>query len=507
MTEASPTEALRIEPNDAYNQTLVQNVHPHDWQNPTPSGRYNLVVVGGGTAGLICAIGAAGMGAKVALIESHLLGGDCLNFGCVPSKALIRAARSIYEVQNSDKFGVSVDNAEVHFSKVMERMRRLRSEISHHDSAERFSQLGIDVYIGKGSFISPKEIEVGGTKLSFAHAVIATGAKARVAAIPGLKEVGFLTSETVFSLTELPRRLIVIGAGPIGCELAQSFARLGSSVTIVGRDPSVLPREDTDAAAILAKQFESENIATLLGADIQSVDRSKDGSKVVRYSVGQETREVVADEILLAIGRVPNVEGMGLKSAGVEFSPRGVVVSDKMRTSNKRIYAAGDVCSRYQFTHAADAMARIVIQNALFFGRKKASALTIPWCTYTSPEIAHVGMSQKEAIQSNATTLTVPLASIDRAILEGDKEGFGRVHTDKKGNILGATLVAGHAGELIGEMSLAMTHKLTLGQVSQAIMPYPTQSEIWKRLGDQWNRTRLTPFVAWIAKKWLSWIR
>ncbi len=511
-TNDSPMNESRADalvlPDDEYNQALVKNVHPADWQNPTPNGRYNMVVIGGGTAGLICAIGAAGMGAKVALIERHLLGGDCLNFGCVPSKSLLRIARAMHDARSLDKFGGKAESVSLDFGDAMKRMRRLRAEISEHDSAQRFADLGVDVFIGDASFVSKTEVAVGDQRLRFARAVIATGARARAADIPGLHDAGFLSNDTVFSLTELPRRLVVVGAGPIGCELAQAFSRMGSEVTIIGREPDLLPREDPDAAAVLSAQFRCEGIQLLLGTDLNSVEIQDDGSKTLLCKQGGNTIEVAADEILLSIGRVPNTEGLGLEQAGVQYDRDGVRVSDKLRTSNRRIYAAGDICSKYQFTHAADAMARIVIQNALFFGQKKASSLVIPWCTYTDPEIAHVGITGAEAEQSSAITQTVQLASMDRALLDGETAGFARVHAEpKKGRILGATLVATHAGEMIAEMSLAMTTNQRLGTLARTIHPYPTQSEVWKRLGDEWNRKRFTPFIAKLFKRWLAWIR
>jgi pyruvate/2-oxoglutarate dehydrogenase complex dihydrolipoamide dehydrogenase (E3) component len=499
-----------ILPDDAHNRALVSNVHPPAWTNPQPSGRYNLVVIGAGTAGLVSAVGAAGLGAKVALIERHLMGGDCLNFGCVPSKGILRAARAAQQVRTAGRFGVRTNPAvEVDFAAVMERMRRLRAGISHHDSAHRLTDLGIDVFLGEATFVAPDAIEVGGERLTFSRALIATGARAASLPIRGLDETGFLTNETVFSLTTRPNRLIVIGAGPIGCELAQAFRSFGSEVTIVSLDPQLLPREDADAAAVLTAQFEREGIAMALGARIQRVERRNHAKVVVFERAGRE-EEVAGDEILVAVGRAANVERLGLETAGVAYARTGVEVDDRLRTSNRRIYAAGDVCSAYKFTHAADAMARIVLQNALFFGRKKASALVIPWCTYTDPEIAHVGLYEQQARDRgrDVTTLTVRLDELDRAILDGESEGFARAHVDRKsGRILGATMVASHAGEMIGEMALALTERLSIGSVASTILPYPTQAEAWKRLGDSYNRTRLTPTVRRLFERWFRWTR
>ncbi len=500
------TEALVV-PDDVHNRALVANVHPPSWTNPTPSGRYNLVVLGGGTAGLVSAVGAAALGAKVAIVERHLLGGDCLNFGCVPSKAILRVARVAHEVRRASALGVRT-TCEVDFGAAMERMRRLRAGLSRNDSAQRLTGLGVDVFLGKARFVAPDAVEVDGRRLTFSRAVIATGARAASLPIPGIAEVGALTNETVFSLTELPRRLVVIGAGPIGCELAQAFRRFGSMVTIVSLDPRLLPREDGDAQAVLAAQFEREGIATALGARIRGVDR-RGADKVVRFERDGELEEVAGDEILVAIGRAPNVEGLGLEAAGVAFDERGVKVDDRLRTTNRRIFAAGDVCSAYKFTHAADAMARIVLQNALFFGRKKASALVIPWCIYTDPEIAHVGLTEAEARERglDVATFTVPLQEVDRAILDEEADGFARVHIDRKSGRIVATMVARHAGEMIGEMALAVTAGLPISTLARTIHPYPTQAEAWKRLADAWNRTHLTPRVRGFFQRLFAWRR
>ncbi len=496
-------------PDDEHNRVLVENVHPPAWKSPLPADRYNLVVVGAGTAGLVSAAGAAGLGARVALVERRLMGGDCLNFGCVPSKALLRAARALHEVRAAADFGLRIEGrVRADFAAAMTRMRRLRAGISFNDSAARLRDLGVDVYLGDARFTGPDALEVGDLRLRFKHAVIATGARAASIPVPGLAEAGYLTNETVFSLTALPRRLVVIGAGPIGCELGQAFRRFGSEVTLVSLDPRLLPRDDEEAAAVLATRFEAEGMRMALGARLIRVAREAD-TKLVVFERGRGEEHAEADEILLAVGRSANIEGLGLDAAGVEVDGDGVKVDDHLRTSNRRIYAAGDVCSAYKLTHAADAMARVVIQNALFFGRKKASALRIPWCTFTAPEVAHVGLHEKEAKQRglDVRTHTVQLAEIDRAVLDGETEGFARVHVDRAGRILGATLVAGHAGDMLGEMVLAMNEGLRIDAVARAIAPYPTQGEVWKRLGDAHQRARLTPSLRQLLRRWFSWTR
>ena len=497
-----------IEPLDEHNLKLIENVHPSTWVNPEPAPRYHMVVIGAGTAGLVSAAGAAGLGAKVALIERHLMGGDCLNVGCVPSKGVIRASRAWQDAREARaRFGgPAVAAGAGDFAAAMERMRRLRAGISHVDSARRFQSLGVDVFLGDGRFVSPDTVEVGGRRLHFRRAVVATGGRAAEPPIPGLAEAGYRTNETIFNLTELPKRLAVIGGGPIGCEMSQSFARFGSRVTHLVQEGHILPREDADAAEVVQRAMLADGVRFEFDMKVVEV-RRQGAEKMVVFERNGERHEAVVDEILLAVGRAPNVEGLGLEAAGVRYGKKGVEVDDHLRTSSKNIYACGDVASRYQFTHLADAQARIVIQNALFFGRAKVSALTIPWCTYTTPEIAHVGMYEKDAREKGleVDTLTVHLADVDRAILDGADEGFLRVHVEKgskDGRILGATLVAEHAGDMIGELCLAVTHGIGLGKIASVIHPYPTQGEVVKKAADQWRRGKLTPGVKKVFQRW-----
>jgi len=498
-------------PQDEHDAELVANVHPSDWENPEPAERYNLVVIGAGTAGLVTAAGAAGLGARVALVERHLLGGDCLNVGCVPSKCMIRSARASADVRQAERFGVRVpDGVEADFGAVMERMRRLRADISHHDSAARFRDLGVDVFLGEGRFSGPDTVEVDGRKLRFRKAVIATGARAYRPPVPGLEGAGYLTNETVFSLTKCPRRLVVFGAGPLGCELAQVFQRLGSQVTIVQRGPALLPREDPDAAAVLTDAFRRDGIEVALRTEVEKVE-VRDQQKLVHVLCDGNRGMVEADEILVGAGRQPNVEGLNLDLVGVRYDARhGVVVDDRLRTTNRRIFAAGDICLEYRFTHAADAAARIVIANALFWGRGKLSALTVPWCTYTDPEIAHVGMYEKDAEEAGfrVDTYLQPMADVDRAIADGEGEGFVKVHVRKgTDKLLGATIVARHAGEMISELTLAMVGGVGLKTISATIHPYPTQAEAIRKVADAYQRTRLTPFVKKLFDRLLAWQR
>lgn len=496
---------------DAHDKQLIENCHPARWVNPTPTGKYNLVVVGGGTAGLVSAAGAAGLGARVALVERNLLGGDCLNVGCVPSKGMIRAARAAHDMRNGKAFGIRLDGKpEVAFATVMERMRKLRAGISSRDSAQRFKKLGIDVYLGNGRFVGPGAVEVAGKHLEFNRAVIATGARAAELPVPGLAEAGYLTNENVFTLTELPRCIAIIGAGPIGCELAQAFARFGSEVYLVEALHGIMPNEDPDASEVVRGSMMDRDSVKLMCCGKELKVRNADGRKRLTLNSHENHYDIVVDEILVGGGRKPNLEDLGLEAAGVDYTAQGVTVDDRLRTSNSRIYAAGDICSRFKFTHAADAMARLVIANALFFARRKVTDLVIPWCTYTDPEIAHVGFYEKDAktVGFDVGTITQPLSEVDRAILDGEEEGFARVHYDKKtGRILGGTIVARHAGEMIGELTLAMTAKQGMSVLSSTIHSYPTQAEVLRKIGDAYMRKKLTPTVKKVIEKWLAWRR
>lgn len=510
MSEHSQ-EGQIMAPWDQHNQALTAQVRPADWKNPKPASRYNLVVIGAGTAGLVSAAGAAGLGAKVALIERHMLGGDCLNVGCVPSKALIRAARAAAAVRDADGFGVQVpEGMRVDFGRVMERMRRLRASIAPNDSVQRFSGLGVDVFLGAGRFVDDTTVAVGDDRLRFKKAVIATGARAAAPPIEGLDHVPYLTNETLFRLTERPRRLAVIGAGPIGCEMAQAFARFGAEVLLVEAANGILPREDRDAAGLVLTALGRDGVRLLDGAQGLRLAKAADGKvRLVLHSHGQPYDEVV-DQLLVAVGRAPNVEGLDLAAAGVAYDKKGVQVNDYLQTSRSHIFAAGDICSPYQFTHAADFMARIVIRNALFFGRSKASALTIPWCTYTEPEIAHVGLYENQAREQGIgiDTFTRELGEVDRSILEGNTDGLVRVHVRKGSDkIVGATIVAANAGDLIAEVTLAMTHGLGLKQIAATIHPYPTQAEALRQVADAYNRTRLTPFARSLFSRLMAWRR
>jgi pyruvate/2-oxoglutarate dehydrogenase complex dihydrolipoamide dehydrogenase (E3) component len=505
-----------ILPADEYNQALVNNVHPPDWINPEPAGRYNLVVIGAGTAGLVTAAIGAALGAKVALIERHLMGGDCLNIGCVPSKGMMRASRIWAQVRHATEFGIQIpETARCDFSTVMARMRKLRARISAMDSARRYQKMGVDVFLGHGRFTGPATVEVRDKTLKFVKAVICTGARPTTPSIPGLTEVGHHTNETIFTLTQLPHRIAVIGAGPIGCELAQAFVRFGSQVCVFEQMGRILPLEDADAAEILQQQMKREGIDFIFNCKIIRVVTRR-AEKVFHYTVDGIEKEYVVDEILVGVGRSPNVEDMDLERADVDYDSRsGVKVNHRLKTTNPRVFAAGDVCFPFKFTHTADALAQIVIQNALFphplgLGYASTDSLIIPWCTYTDPEVAHVGMYETEAKAKGVEmeTYTFKLSEVDRAILDGEEEGFARVHIRKGSDqIIGATIVAAHAGDMISQLSLAMTAGVGFSTFSRTIYPYPTQSEVIKKAANQWRKQTLTEGKKRLLGRWFSWAR
>ena len=495
--------AVSISPLDEYNQQLIANVHPPDWANPKPADRYDLVVIGAGTAGLVTAKGAAGLdiGLKVALIEKNLMGGDCLNVGCVPSKCLIRSSRVVADMKNAKPYGIQPpDRIEVDFPAVMTRMRQVRTTISPVDSAVSAKKAGVDVFFGEASFSGQDKITVGGQTLKFKKAVIATGARAVKPRIEGIEEVGYLTNETVFSMTELPPRLAVIGGGPIGCELAQAFQRLGSEVTLFHRGSHLLNKEDPDAAEVVQKAFIREGIRLVLNCQIKRVKQSPDG-KLISFVGDAGVESISVDEILAGAGRKPNVEGLNLETVGVVYDPRkGVQVNDNLKTTNAKIYGAGDICMNWKFTHAADAAARIVIKNTLFspFGlnQSKLSGLVMPWVTYTDPEIAHVGMYEQEAQAKgiDCHTIKIDFDDVDRALADGETEGFLKIlHQRGSDKILGATIVARHAGEMISEVTTAMIGGMGLSKLASVIHPYPTQADAIKKSADTYRRTLLTP--------------
>ncbi|MFM8392602.1 MAG: mercuric reductase [Acidobacteriota bacterium] len=510
---ASSTVGQYMDSEHAEDRTVLENCHPPGYCNPSGAGdgrRYNLIAIGAGAAGLVSAGGAGMLGGRAALIERNLLGGDCLNTGCVPSKALIRASRAVYEAEQSGQFGLPGEmmSGRADFGAAMERLRRVRARISHHDSVQRFQEkFGVDVFLGEARFTGPDSLEVDGQQLRFARAVIATGGRPAIPAIPGLVGNGYYTSESIFALRQLPARLAVIGGGPIGCELAQVFQRYGSRVTILNAAAQLLPREERDAALTLERRLRDEGVMIHHGVKISHIEPP---GRIVYFTPDRPAATVMAEAILVATGRVPNLEGLDLEAAGIDYDADGVIVDDHLRTSNRRVYAAGDVCSDAKFTHVADAMARIVIRNALFFGRERMSRLVIPRVTYTDPEIAHVGWSRKDGERAGVEllSLTAPLDENDRAIIDGEENGYVTVHVDQRsGLIRGGTIVARHAGEMIGQLTLAITQGLKIGALARTIQPYPTLSDSLRRVADNYEMDRIRPWQRRLLKLWLSWNR
>lgn len=468
-------------------------------------GTYNAIVIGAGTAGLVTAAGTAGLGGRVGLIERNQMGGDCLNFGCVPSKALISSARLAQQIREADQWGLQATKPEFDFSEVMARMRARRAEIAPNDSQARFESLGVDVFRGEAQFVSAHEIEVAGQKLRARHFVIATGSRATVPKIEGLDSVPYFTNETIFDqLKGRPATMIVIGGGPIGCELGQAFARLGVAVTILQSALQLLPPEDPEVGELLQQQLAAEGINVLLGAKITRA--SKQGGEI---ELRLENRASVRAEVLLiAAGRTPNLRALNLEAAQVDYDERGVKVNEYLQTSQPHIYAAGDVTNRLKFTHTADFTARIVVRNILMplqFLRQKVNWKIVPWCTFTEPEIAHVGLGEKEA-QKNGIACDiyrVDFKEIDRAVVESETIGFAKILTEKGSDkILGAVIVGARAGDLIHEFVLAMNAGIGLGKIASMIHVYPTLAELARKAGDQFNKTRLTPR----AKKIFAWL-
>ena len=486
-------------PQDAYERERMENAHPAPWRNPKPAGRYHLVVIGGGPAGLVAARAAASLGAKVALVERSSLGGGCVNVGCIPSKAIIRTSRLYAEMRNAEQYGAQVPaDIRVDFPAVMKRMHRITARVSRFDSAQRLSSAGVDVFLGEAHFTASDSLSVDGTKLRFRKALVATGARPDTSSIPGLVEAGYLTNENVFDLTELPRRLLVIGGGPLGCELAQAFCRFGARTSIAQSLPLFLPKEERDAAQLLSDSFARDGIDVRLNTEAVKV-RMEGGRKVVDLISDGYQSTVTVDAILTGTGRLPNVERLNLDAAGIDCDATlGIRIDDFLQTSNPRIYAAGDACLEHKFTHTADASARIAVHNALVLGHRRLSALTIPWCTYTDPEIAHVGLYVREARDRDipVRTFTIPMHDVHRAIADGEETGFVKIHLKERSDrILGATIVARHAGEMINEITLAIVARIGLKTLARVIHAYPTQAEGIKKAADAYFGSLRKPTI------------
>jgi pyruvate/2-oxoglutarate dehydrogenase complex dihydrolipoamide dehydrogenase (E3) component len=467
---------------------------------------YDLCVIGGGAAGLVVAAGGAGLGAKVLLVDKHRLGGDCLYYGCVPSKTLLKAGKLAWL-----RRGGGPDNphgrdlapiAAGAVPRAMRQVQQVIAGIEPHDSPERFRSLGVEVVLAPGRFVDPRTFEVNGRRITARRFVLATGSRPAVPPIPGLDSVPYLTNETVFSLTEDVPSLTVIGAGPIGCELAQAFARLGTRVTVIAPDSRPLPREDADAAAVVQAAMARDGVRFVLGARPSAVS-GRAGAISVEYRMGEagETQRVESTHLLIAAGRLVNTDGLGLAEAGVEVREGRIVNDDRLRTSNPDVFVAGDAAGRYQFTHVAEHHAGVVLRNALFHLPAKVESRVVPWCTFTDPELARVGLSEAEAKAAHIefSSYRFDFAELDRARAEGETEGFARILTDRKGYLLGATIVGAHAGEAIAEYALAMAKKMKAADISGVIHVYPTFAQINRRVADQRLKASLTP----TAKRWI----
>jgi pyruvate/2-oxoglutarate dehydrogenase complex dihydrolipoamide dehydrogenase (E3) component len=483
---------------DTNRRELMAYARPPGWQNPAPAASYDLLVIGGGPAGLAAAEAAIERGVKVALIERHLLGGVSLLTGSVPSKSIIRPSRLYADMRDAEKFGATVPTGiRENFDAAMERMRSLRVRISEYHSAQRLNLAGVDLYFGAAQFDGKDAVVVGGATLNFEKALIATGARSTPTAIPGLEDGAYFTSENVFDLTECPRRLLVIGGGPLGCELAQAFCRLGSHVAIAQNEAKFLPKEERDAAQILSESLARDGVEIHLNTTVVAVRTASTGEKLVDLVSDDRKITITVDDILAGVGRIPNVEGLGLEKAGVACDAvSGVRVDDFLRTANRRIYAAGDVCLAHRFTHAAKASALLAVENALSRGRKRWSAITIPWCTYTDPEIAHVGLYVSEARGRSipVKTFTALMHDTDRAMIDGQENGFVKLHIrDGTDKILGATIVASHAGEMINEITLAIDAGIGLSVLARVIHAYPTQASAIKMAADAFAKSLVKP--------------
>ncbi len=487
---------------------LGLNGQPSGWHNPQPREPYHLLVIGAGPAGLMAARTAAALGARVALIERHLLGGLALNYSAIPSQSLIRTSRLYAEMRNAEAYGArTTQPIAVDFPLVMERMRRVRARLGRTDSAQHIAAEGIDLFFGTARFINRNTVEVDGLRLRFKKALIATGSRAVMPTLPGLDEAGYLTNETLFNLTELPASLLVIGGGPVGCEVAQALSRFGCRTIIAHAQPLFLPKEERDAAQLLAEALARDGVEVHLNTRAVNV-RVENGQKIVETLNDGNVATITVDAILTGIGRRPALSGLNLEAAGIDYDPdRGIVVDDFLRTTNKGIFAAGDVCLEHQFIDVAEASARIVVRNALCFGRARLSALTIPWCTYTDPEIAHVGMYVRQARERGipVTTYTVPMHEIDRAIIDGDENGFVKIHVrDGSDKILGATVVARQAGDMINGLSLAMVAGIGLSTMAQVIHAYPTQTDAIRQAAKAHLNMPSSRWKAVLRRWWFS---
>ena len=493
---------------ESADEAFLANVRPPGWKGPTPSGPYPLLVIGGGPAGLLAAYEAAMMGAKVALVERHWLGGKSLSYGSVPMKTMLRTSRLYADMRTAALFGARPQTpvpADVDL--MLGRMQRIRNRISQPFSASKLKAIGIDLYFGAARFTGADRVDVDGLELRFKKAMIATGSAPKPIDIPGLAEAGFVDATMMFEMRSLPRRVLVVGGGANGCEGAQSLARLGVETIIVLNEPLFLPGEERDAAQMVSDTLARDGVEIHLNTRVTGV-RVEGDRKLVDLVNDGDASTVTVDAIFIDLGQEPAVAGLDLERAGIAYDTRkGIHVNDFLRTTNRRVYAAGDVCLEPKFTSIAYASARIVVGNALFWRRQRYSAMTIPWCTYTDPEIAHVGMYVREARERNipVKTFTVPMHEVDRALADGEEAGFVKIHVkDGSDKILGATIVARHAGEMINEISLAIVAGVGLNTLAKVLRAYPTQAEAIRIAADRYRASQLTWWRRWLVRLWLN---
>ncbi len=498
----NPNEMAIAPHNHANDDELwLRHVRPEGYRNPTPRERYNLVVIGAGQAGLVVATGAAALGARVALVEKERLGGAHLTT-VVPRLALTRSARAIGRVRQVQELGVALsDEARVDFGKAVARARHVRAEIAASDDLQQLTEKGVDVFFGAAEFVDGSHVAVDGQVLGFARALIATGSSPSQPNISGMDTVRALREDEVFTLKELPRRLAVFGSGTAAMEYVQAFARFGSRVSVYDTGTRILPEEDEHAAALIQQALERDGVTFRFGC----AETKLAPGRISRFMTGGEFADEF-DEILFLTGRRPNIEGLNLEAAHVECDEQGIIVNDRLRTTNSRIYAAGDVCARFTFLHASDALARSIVANTLFFGTYRFSTLNIPSLTLTDPEIARIGIGENDERAKQCHVMDLTFKDVNRALLDHE-DGWLRLYYDRLGRIQGASLVSFHAGEMIGEVALAMRHNIRLGSLAADLHPYPTLSEIFKRAGDGYRRTLLTPTIAKFLKKLLKWRR
>lgn len=461
---------------------------------------YDLVVIGGGAGGLVVAAGGAALGAKVALVEKHRLGGDCLWHGCVPSKTLLKSARIAHTMRHADRWALAPADVQPDLAKVMEHVASVIAGIAPHDSPERFRALGVEVILGSGRFVSPQAFEVNRRALTARNFVLATGSRPSVPPIAGVERTPYLTNETVFDLREPVPRLIVVGAGPVGCELAQAFRRLGSEVTVVDLAPRILAQEDDDLAAAIFAQLRDEGIVFQLGAKAREMSGTPGDVRLAITLPDGSASTVTGTHVLLAAGRTPNIEGLDLAAAHVDIDA-GRIRRHGLRTSNRRVFLVGDVAGG-NYTHVAEHHAGIVLRQALFRQWWARATTVVPHCVYTEPELAQVGLSQAAARERGIAhhAFVVAYDQIDRARIEGATTGFARVLVDRRGRLLGAGIVGAQAGELIAEFTLAIEKGMKASDLSSAVHAYPTLAQINRRVADRQRNARLTPG----ARKWMQ---